>query len=69
MFRKLTGMTGPGEKPRYAPRPRWVKILGVIALLVLLATIVVLIFRGPHGPGMHGGLDGETSVEPAAVRW
>jgi hypothetical protein len=59
VFRKLAVMTDPEgkpEAPRYAPRPRWVKVLGIIALLIALATVIVLVIRGPHGPGMHGGL-------------
>lgn len=61
MFSKIADMTDPARKPdtpEYASRPRWVKILGVIALLVLLVTIILLIARGPHGPGMHGGMSG-----------
>jgi hypothetical protein len=66
-------MPSPARKPdapEYAPRPRWVKILGGIALLVLLATIVVLIVRGPHGPGMHGGLrDIGPSTDSVSSLW
>lgn len=59
MFRKLAAMADPAGKPgapRYAPRPRWVKVLGIIAMLIALATIIVLVIDAPHGPGMHGGL-------------
>lgn len=55
MFRKLAAMTDP-ETPRYTPRPGWVKVLGIVALLAVLVTIVVLLVGVPHGPGMHGGL-------------
>lgn len=67
MFRKLAGMTSPAPKSdsaRYAPRPLWVKILGIIALLALLVTIILLVVRGPHGPGMHGGMNG---TDPASA--
>lgn len=34
--------------------PRWVKIFGIIALvLVLLLVIMMLIGGGDHGPGRH----------------
>lgn len=34
--------------------PRWVKVFGVIALLVVVLFIVVLLVRGgEHGPGRH----------------
>ena len=35
--------------------PRWVKVLGVVAaiLVVLLLVMVVSGIGGPHGPGRH----------------
>ncbi len=34
--------------------PRWVKVLGIIALLVIAALIVVMVLiGGEHGPGLH----------------
>jgi hypothetical protein len=43
---------GPG--PAFPGTPRWVKVLGVIVLvLVLLAVVVVLASGGDHGPGRH----------------
>ncbi len=42
------------EPPPYPGVPRWVKVLGVIALvLVLLIAVMLLIGGGGHGPGMH----------------
>jgi len=32
--------------------PRWVKVLGIIALLLILL-VVVLLIGGNHGPGRH----------------
>lgn len=32
--------------------PRWVKVLGVVALVVALA-LAVLLAGGDHGPGQH----------------
>jgi hypothetical protein len=40
--------------------PRWVKVSGVIALVVVVVVVVVLVAgRGGHGPGRHApGGDG-----------
>jgi hypothetical protein len=45
----------PDPKPHATPR--WVKMFGIIALVVILLFIVLLLFGGPHRPGrhMHGG--------------
>ena len=44
--------------------PRWVKVLGIIALVVaLLAVIAMFVGGGDHGPGRHvpsGGAGGDT---------
>ena len=45
--------TGAGDEPGI---PRWVKVFGMIALLVVLM-IGVIVFTGlggPHGPQRHG---------------
>lgn len=43
----------PESQP--APRtPRWVIVLGVIALILILAVAAQFIFGFQHGPGMHG---------------
>lgn len=35
--------------------PRWVKVLGAIALVVVvIAVVAMLISGGEHGPGRHG---------------
>ncbi len=33
--------------------PRWVKVLGVIALLVALLVLVLQLTGSDHGPGRH----------------
>jgi hypothetical protein len=44
--------------------PRWVKVFGVIALVVIVLFVVVLLLRGgEHGPGRHS--PGGGSDEPA----
>ena len=50
--------------------PRWVKVFGIIALVVVLAAGVILLTGGPsrHGPGRHApsGDDG-AQTPPARV--
>jgi hypothetical protein len=55
---------GPGVGPdrgSFTGTPRWVKVFGVIALVVVvLFVVVMLIGGGEHGPGRHtpgGGSD------------
>jgi hypothetical protein len=35
--------------------PRWVKVFGIIFLVVILLFLILLVTRGPggHGPGRH----------------
>ena len=35
--------------------PRWVKVLGLIALIVVLLIVIAFVtgLGGPHGPGRH----------------
>lgn len=46
----------PGRTPA-AGMPRWVKVSGLIALVVVLLVVVMLLVKGPggHGPGRHFG--------------
>ncbi len=49
-------MADPRRSPdaRRNTRPRWVKVAGLIAVvLVALAVIVALLGGGEHGPGRH----------------
>jgi len=48
--------------------PRWVKVSGVVALiLVLLVVVMLLVGGGPggHGPGRHLGGDGADRQAPS----
>jgi hypothetical protein len=57
-------ITGAGrDRGSASGMPRWVKLLGVIAAVVV-ALAITLMLSGGHGPGrhMHGGL-----VSPATV--
>jgi hypothetical protein len=46
--------------------PRWVKVFGIIALVVVLLFVILMFIRGPggrHGPGRHmpsGDTGGQT---------
>ena len=50
--------------------PRWVKIFGIVALIVILLVVVVLVtgIGGEHGPGRHvpsGNVGGDSpAIEP-----
>ncbi len=35
--------------------PRWVKVFGVVALILALLFVVSLLVGGGHGPGRHKG--------------
>jgi hypothetical protein len=40
------------ETPPYPGIPRWVKVFGIIALVVFVL-FVILLFTDGHGPGRH----------------
>ena len=48
---------GPDREPTTGT-PRWVKVFGIIALVVVLLFLILMFTRGPggrHGPGRHMG--------------
>ena len=47
--------SGPGLDSDAYSTPRWVKVFGAIALMVVLLFVVLMLIRGPggHGPGRH----------------
>lgn len=56
----------PGMDPDHRSAegmPRWVKICGLIVMVVVILAIIVLVVGGPggHGPGRHG-LAADTSA-------
>lgn len=54
----------PGSPPR---APRWVRISGILAVVLALAVLaLVLLGGGPgkHGPGRHGGGGEQAPTEP-----
>jgi hypothetical protein len=59
--------TGVGpDRESTAGTPRWVKVFGIIALVVVLLFVILMFTRGPggrHGPGRHtpsGDTGGQT---------
>ena len=46
----------PEARDRYPGTPGWVKVLGVVAVLVVLSVVLALVtgLGGPHGPQRHG---------------
>ena len=56
------------EAPHPPPRPRWVKIAGIVAAVVILVVIAMALFGGgEHGPSRHlPGGDGQGGHTPPA---
>lgn len=55
------------DPPPYPGTPRWVKISGIIAIVLVMLFIIVKFtgVGGPHGPGRHmpaGDIDGGTPL-------
>ena len=49
------GETRPQPARRSPPRtPGWVLVLGILALVLILAVAVQIVFGIRHGPGLHG---------------
>ena len=48
-------MADPPQYPASEPHttPRWVKVFGIIALVVVLLFVVLLLAPGSHVPGRH----------------
>jgi len=55
---------GPSSESKLAT-PRWVKVFGIIALVLVVLVVVMLVTGGGnHGPGRHtgsGDRDGQTA--------
>lgn len=60
-----TDTVGP-DREVTTPRPRWVKVFAIIAIVVavLLVGLKLTGLGGNHGPGRHGGSGG---TPPAGV--
>ena len=47
-------MTDPAQTPeRPHTRPAWVKVLGIVALVIIAGVVVMALAGGNHGPGQH----------------
>lgn len=56
--------------PPYPGAPRWVKVFGMITIVLVLLFVILMFTRGPggrgHGPGLHvpsGDPQGRTPSE------
>jgi hypothetical protein len=45
-------MTEP-ERETTTGTPRWVKVVGIIAVVLLLVLGIIMLIGGEHGPGRH----------------
>lgn len=63
---------GSGDNPqRRPPTPGWVKVLGIIGVVVILLVLVLLVLGGgpgSHGPGRHSAAEGSDAPD-ASSRW
>ena len=63
----------PADRGPTAGPPRWVKVSGIIALVLVVLLLILLLARGNHGPGRHQssrGYGGQLpSVATAAHDW
>jgi hypothetical protein len=61
-----------GSTASYPGTPRWVKVFGIIALVLTLLVVVIMVtgVGGGHGPGRHmpsGGAGGDTPPSSVTV--
>ena len=48
------------------PMPRWVKVSGIIAIVLVVLFLLLLLFGGGrHGPGRHLASGGDAAAERA----
>ena len=58
-----------GDSQRGPPigTPRWVKVFGIVALVVVLLFVTLLLTRGPHGPSRHAGAGDGDAPRPGVA--
>jgi hypothetical protein len=61
--------THMADLPPYPGTPRWVKVFGITALVVVLLFVILMFTRGPggHGPGRHTWSGGPGGHTPSSV--
>jgi hypothetical protein len=47
--------------------PRWVKVAGIIALVLVVLVLIVLLAGGNHGPGRHQSSSGHGGPLPSVA--
>ena len=47
--------TSPSARSGPPGIPRWVKVSGLIAALIVLVVVALMLIGGDHGPGRHTG--------------
>jgi hypothetical protein len=65
-----TQVTDPSRYDDAGGAPRWVKVVGIIALVVALLVVVMVLVGGTggHGPQRHGGVGGAPSLGQSGTR-
>lgn len=41
------------NRPPYPGTPRWVKVFGIIVMIVVVLFVAMMFIGGEHGPGRH----------------
>ncbi len=41
------------NRPSYPGTPRWVKVFGIVVIVVVLLVVARMFVGGEHGPGRH----------------
>ncbi len=41
------------DPPPYPGTPRWVKVFGIIVIVLVLLVVAMMFIGGEHGPGRH----------------
>jgi hypothetical protein len=55
------------ERQTPPPTPRWVKVFGIIAIVVVVLFVVLQFIGGGHGPGRHLPSATTNNTSPANV--
>jgi hypothetical protein len=58
---------GSADRGPTAGPPRWVRIVGIIALALVVLALIVLLTGGNHGPGRHQSSSGHGGQLPSVA--